>query len=78
MYLSSFDPSSSYSNLIAYDDETKGDLQFKFTMDLEADVNYILIVTTYHPSTIGSYTLTVSGLNRVNIKNNAIMKMVRR
>jgi hypothetical protein len=67
IYRSAFYPSYSYYNLIAYDDDSGEDNQFKLTMNLEGNVRYILIVTTYNQYTTGNYTLIASGLNRVNI-----------
>jgi hypothetical protein len=67
LYRSTFYPLLSFYNLIAYDDDSNEDNQFKLTMNLEGNVKYILVVTTHNQYETGSYTLIASGLNRVNI-----------
>jgi hypothetical protein len=67
LYSTSFYPTYSYYNLIAYDDDTGGSSQFQLTMYLQANVPYILVVTTFDEYTAGSYTIIASGLNRLSL-----------
>lgn len=67
IYRSSFNSSMGSNNLIAYDDNNGGNQQFKIIMHLEANQQYRLVVTTYLRNQTGPYTITVSGLNSVNL-----------
>ena len=46
LYQTSFDPSNSCDNLIAYDDASTPQSQFLFTSTLQSGEVYILVVTT--------------------------------
>lgn len=67
-YSSVFHPDQSYWNLIADDDNSAGDGQFQIQMYLRGDFAYELVVTTASQDATGSYSITVLGLNPVNIE----------
>ncbi len=48
------------------DDEASGN-QFKLTTELRSDITYILVVTTFAPSTTGSFSISASGPDDVHL-----------
>ncbi|CAF4065660.1 unnamed protein product, partial [Rotaria sp. Silwood1] len=58
------------SNLLVQDDESGGNSQFQFAVNLEAGATYILVVTTYSPSVTGAFSICVTGPNRVSFPGN--------
>ncbi|CAF1484351.1 unnamed protein product [Adineta steineri] len=68
IYENSFDPLNPSTNLFKKDDDGAPNDQFKFEFPLYADTTYILVVTTYRPSTIGAIKINVLGLQNVTIK----------
>ena len=67
-YSSVFHPDHSYLNLMADDDNSAGDRQFQLQMYLRGGFAYELVVTTSSENATGSYSVTVLGLNPVNIE----------
>jgi len=67
LYQQDFIPNSPNLNIIYYNDDFQGNLNFKFTAYLQSNIRYIVVYTTYSQSVTGTYTLTVSGLNSVNL-----------
>ena len=67
IYYPRFNASVPSGNLIAYDDNSGGNLQFQITMNLQASTTYMVVVTTAVRNRTGPYTLTVSGLYGVNL-----------
>ena len=61
LYTPAFTATSQFTNLINSDDLSAAGLQFDFSNDLQANVVYVLVITTYIASNTGSYTLTVTG-----------------
>jgi hypothetical protein len=68
LYKENFYQNSVDTNVILYDDETGGNSQFEITVYLKSNTRYVLLVTTYTPTTTGYFTVVVSGLNRVNLR----------
>ncbi|CAF4004443.1 unnamed protein product [Adineta steineri] len=68
IYENSFDPLNPSDNLFEKDDDGAPNDQFKFEIPLYADTTYILVVTTYRPSTTGEIKINVLGLQNVTIK----------
>ncbi|CAM4831945.1 unnamed protein product [Rotaria magnacalcarata] len=60
-YNSSFDPYNLTKNLIAKDDESGGQLQFRIDVPLESELTYILVVTTHFESITGTYSISAVG-----------------
>ncbi|CAF1626050.1 unnamed protein product, partial [Adineta steineri] len=68
IYENSFNPLNPSDNLFEKDDDGAPNDQFKFEIPLYADTTYILVVTTYRPSTTGEIKINVLGLQNVTIK----------
>jgi hypothetical protein len=67
LYSGSFSPDFPDLNWIAYDDDSGGTSQFQVTSDLESNVTYILVATTYSMAATGPFVVTASGFMRVNL-----------
>ncbi|CAF4479080.1 unnamed protein product [Rotaria magnacalcarata] len=67
LYASSFYPSNISLNLIAQDDDSGGNLQFKFTRFFDSSVVYILVATTYSGGVMAPFSIIVSGPSRVSL-----------
>jgi len=61
LYNPPFNPSNPSSNLIAIDDDSAGEKNFKFEKHLIANQTIILVVTTYSASQTASFNVTVYG-----------------
>lgn len=70
LYSSSFNPSNLNLNLVAQDDDSGGAVQFKLTVFLQTNINYVLVATTYSASVTGSFSIAVSGPSSVNLTQN--------
>jgi len=68
LYQQNFDPNSSASNLVIYKDDSEGNSQFQLTAYLQSNINYIVVFITYSQLITGNYSLTASGLVRVNLQ----------
>ncbi len=60
-YNDSIDPSNLTQNLIACDDDSGGDHQFRINVSLQYQGVYILIVTTYPADVTGSFSIRTAG-----------------
>ena len=67
LYNGSFSSRSPDLNLLELDDRDIDGGSFRFTMTLQSNLEYILVITTFAEYSTGEYTLIVSGLNKVNI-----------
>ena len=67
LYSPTFDPSSPAVNLLAFDDDSGSNGQFRFTLSLQSNTNYILVVTTYGSNVIGDINVLVSGLTGATV-----------
>lgn len=67
LYISSFDPANPNVNLIGSDDDSGGQSQFRININLQYEVTYILIVTTFGPTLRGSFGVRVSGPNVLDL-----------
>ena len=61
LYNGTFYPSSPLINLIYQDDDSGGNLQFRFLASLVAGVSYTLVVSTHGTLTTGSYLIVAAG-----------------
>ena len=61
LYTDQFDDSMPSSNLIINDDQGRGQNQFQFSLTLENDRTYYLVVTTYLSRNIGTIPISVVG-----------------
>ncbi|CAF1631136.1 unnamed protein product, partial [Adineta ricciae] len=55
-------------NLIASYGKPDNKDQFKFTLELQMNTKYILVVTTYYPNVTGPFSVTIFGSNRVDLQ----------
>ena len=76
LYENSFDPSNPSLNLLAQDDDSWKNLQFKLTYTLAVRRTYILVVTTYSPNVYGSFTITASS-NTGTVRMSFIPKQIK-
>jgi hypothetical protein len=60
LYNGTFYPSSSLTNLIAEDDDSGGNSQFRLTPFLEAGVPYTLVVTTHSERVTGNFSVVAT------------------
>ena len=67
LYNGSFFPASPSLNLFTFNDDGGGNGQFRITADLQTNVAYVLVATTYNTNATGSYDVTASGFARVNL-----------
>jgi hypothetical protein len=67
IYKNNFDPLKPSENLLLEHNGTCNQEQFKLIIDLYNDTQYILVVTTYSPYTIGSFSLLISGPDTVSV-----------
>jgi hypothetical protein len=67
IYKNDFDPLKPSKNLIREHNGTCNNGQFKLIIDLENNTQYVLVVTTYYPYMIGSFSVFVSGPDNVSL-----------
>jgi hypothetical protein len=73
LYKENFYPTHPSINLLARDDDTGGNFQFKLTVSLEAQIRYTLVVTTVRTNVTGLYSVAASGPDDVRfISINAV------
>ena len=68
MYQGNFYPFYPSVNIHGQDDDQAGGGQFRLTVQLRAGVKYILVFTTFAPTTFGSYSVTASGPEYVHLR----------
>ena len=68
LYKENFYKDSIENNLILSDDDGGENYQFEMKGYLKSNTRYVLIITTNTPTTTGDFTIIVSGLNRVNLR----------
>ena len=61
LYENSFAANSSSLNLIAQDDDSAGNSQFRITASLQSARTYILVATTFNELNTGSFSVATSG-----------------
>jgi hypothetical protein len=67
LYINGFFTNSTATNLIGFDDDGSGNVNFKLSNVLQPNVKYYLVVTSYSSLTTGAFTVVVSGLSLANI-----------
>ena len=67
LYTAAFDKTSPSASLIAQNDDSAGDGQFRISSELVAGQTYEVIVTTLSPYLLGPYTLLILGETTVNL-----------
>jgi hypothetical protein len=66
IYKNNFDPLDSNKNLLSQDGGVFNNAQFKFIISLQANIIYILVVSTYYPNVTGAFSIHVSAPNIVS------------
>ena len=66
LYKNDFDPLKPSDNLISENNGSCNHGQFKIIVNLDINIRYILVATTYHPYTMGHFSIFVSGSNNVS------------
>jgi len=69
VYKDNFIPSNPLINIIAEDDDSGCNNQFKLIAYLETSTKYILIVTEYPVNVTGPFSIVASGSNNVTLKH---------
>ena len=67
LYRNSFHPINVHRNLLICNDNSGDDQQFLIIGDLQSNMTYILVVTTYEYLTIGNYSMISIGPSLISI-----------
>jgi hypothetical protein len=70
LYKDNFNPNIPYINVLAQNDGDCDNDQFMFTVALESNITYILVVTTYYSDITGAFSVVASGPKNVSLKGN--------
>ena len=62
IYNNSFVPVAPFENLMASDDDSAGNLQFGFYVELDTSTTYFLVITTYNQMMTGTFSIIATGL----------------
>ena len=68
VYKDDFHPFNPSKNLIAWFGKCCHRDQFKFTLELQANAKYILVVTTYHPHVTSPFSIITYGSHPINLE----------
>ena len=68
IYKDKFNPYDPSMNQVAEDDDGGFNGQFKLFVYLLTKTTYILVVTTFAPEVVGSFSIIASGPNNVTLK----------
>ena len=68
MYKDHFHRFDLLKNLIASYGKPDSEDQFKFTLELQMNTKYILVVTTYYRNVTGPFSIIIFGSNRVDLQ----------
>jgi hypothetical protein len=74
IYNHSFDPSNPNWNLLSGNDDGDDNHQFKLIILLHSGTKYVLIVTTFHPNSTGTFSMVVSGPSVVFLTDITILQ----
>jgi hypothetical protein len=69
IYTNNFDPLKPSENLLLEHNGSCNQDQFKLIIDLKNDTQYVLVVTTHRPYTIGSFSVFVSGPDNLSLNH---------
>jgi len=68
LYQENFYPSYPSYNLMSSDDDSAGSGQFQLTGNLQSDIKYVLVFTTYAQRTTGPFSIIASGPDDVSLE----------
>ena len=66
IYKNDFDPLKPFVNLLLQHDGSCNDEQFKLIINLEVNIRYVLVVTTYFPNITGNFSISISGQENIS------------
>ena len=66
LYQGSFNPATPLANVIIGNDDSAGDLDYRFTTNLTTGTNYFLVSTGFTNTDFGAFTTTIDGAGNVN------------
>jgi hypothetical protein len=69
IYINTFNPLNPLQNLFHADDDSGSSLQFKLNVRLNGGMTYVLVMTTNWLKEIGSFSIIVSGDNKVILQH---------
>lgn len=69
IYNNSFDPFNPIENLLSQDGYGCGTFKFQFTVHLQVNTTYVLVVTTFSPNVQGNFSVYVVGPNNVSLNS---------
>jgi hypothetical protein len=69
IYEDNFNPLNPFENFLLKDDNSCLNGQFRFATVLQASTTYVLVVTTFRPNVTGSFSIIVSGPNKISLKH---------
>ena len=67
IYIHYFNISNPNANWLMHHHISENNTQSNFTVRLETANKYVLVVSTYVPNEIGTFSIMVSGVNKVNL-----------
>ncbi|CAF0825500.1 unnamed protein product [Adineta steineri] len=68
IYNNKFNPLDPVDNLLNQDYAHNSDIQLKLDIYLNANIIYVLVMTTFDSKEIGEFSINISGRNEVNLK----------
>ncbi|CAF1064361.1 unnamed protein product [Adineta steineri] len=68
IYNNKFNPLDPVDNLLNQDYAHNSDIQLKLDIYLDADIIYVLVMTTFDSKEVGEFSINISGRNEVNFE----------
>ncbi|CAF4097954.1 unnamed protein product [Adineta steineri] len=72
IYNNKFNPLDPMDNLLNQDYARNSDIQLKLDIYLDADIIYVLVMTTFDSKEVGEFSINISGRNEVNFERLSI------
>ena len=69
IYKNDFNSLKPSENLLLQHDGFCNEGQFKLMINLEMNIRYVLVVTTYRPNTMGNFSIFISGPKNVSLNH---------
>jgi hypothetical protein len=67
IYKNNFNPIDRFQNLLYMDDNSFENAQFQLRISLQANIIYVLVVTTLNQDVMGEFSVVLSGPNNVSL-----------
>jgi hypothetical protein len=68
IYKKNFNPLSPDQNILIKDDDSSGSSQFQLRIFLQADITYVLVMTTFFPRITGEFSIYALGPKSIAVK----------